>query len=464
MVFSSLTFLYIFLPINLILYFSIKNEKWRNWILIILSLLFYAYGEPVWVILLIISAITDYFFGIVIEDNLSNKKSKYALIASITTNLGILGIFKYTGFIFENINFIFQSDLPYKEFMLPIGISFYTFQTLSYTVDVYRGEIKAQREFHKFLLFVSMYHQLIAGPVVRYKDIAAEIEKREITYDKFSYGVNRFIIGLGKKVLIANNAGSIGKVFLEQDVSTLSVAGAWLGISFFAIQIYFDFSGYSDMAIGLGRMFGFTYKENFNYPYIAKSATEFWRRWHISLSSFFRDYLYIPLGGNRSFQIRNLFIVWFFTGFWHGASWNFVVWGLFYGFFITIEKMFLNKILEKVPAFLSHIYLLSIMLIAWVFFYFEDLNYGINYIKTMIGLSGNTIIDTELMIHFQNNIYFLMLAILLSTPLFRNIYFRIKNRIVFSQILEGIFVILILLISTAFLLGETYNPFLYFRF
>ena len=472
MVFSSLTFLYVFLPILLILYYLKKNETYRNWLLIVSSLLFYAYGEPVWVTLLIFSATVDFSMGLIIEKYRGQWKSRAALSCSIIVNLLLLGTFKYMGFFLGNINYLFQTNIPYREFMLPIGISFYTFQTLSYSIDVYRGEVRAQRHYHKFLLFVSLFHQLVAGPIVRYKDIAAEIECKNISLARLSNGVTRFVMGLGKKVLVANNAGAVAGIFLDQGFDNLTVAGAWFGIIMFALQIYFDFSGYSDMAIGLGRMFGFTYKENFNYPYVAKSATEFWHRWHISLSSFFRDYLYIPLGGNRRFAIRNLFVVWFLTGLWHGASWNFIVWGLYYGALIFLERVFLNKILQRMPVFVSHFYLLVIVLVGWVFFYFLDLFQAVRVLKIMFGAGDAELFNTEFLIYFMDNSLFLLLAVFLSTPALKNIYRRAKvimerkglHRPALEGILNAAMTAFLLWISTALLVGTTYNPFLYFRF
>ncbi len=466
MVFSSLTFLFVFLPVNFLFYFISKNNTYRNFVLIIFSLFFYAWGEPVWVSLLIFSATIDFFHGKIIEKNRGNWKSKAALISSLIINLSLLGSFKYLGFIISNINFIFNTNLPLREFGLPIGISFYTFQTLSYVIDVYKGEVSAQKSYTKFLLFVSLFHQLVAGPIVRYKDIAEEIENRKITIEKFSYGINRFVIGLGKKVIIANTAGEISEFFLKGEFSQLSVFGSWLGIILFAIQIYFDFSGYSDMAIGLGRMFGFTYKENFNYPYISKTASEFWRRWHISLGSFFRDYVYIPLGGNRKFYARNLFIVWFLTGLWHGASWNFVSWGLFYGVLIFLERKVYGKFLEKIPNIFSHAYFLIIMLSGWVLFYFTDLSDALAYLKIMFGFGDNALISTLFAIKLKNNIIFLILAVLLSTPIIRKIksslkqYYKVKEYSYLRIALNAV----IIIASTALLVGQTYNPFLYFRF
>lgn len=465
MVFSSLTFLFIFLPINLILYFISDNEKYRNVILVLFSLFFYAYGEPVWVSLLILSATVDFFHGKIIEKNRGKWQSKAALVSSLLINLSLLGFFKYWHFFAGNLNHFFHTSLPYSEFMLPIGISFYTFQTLSYSIDVYRGEVKAQKSYLKFLLFVSLFPQLIAGPIVRYKDIAREIDHREISLDKVSYGVNRFAQGLAKKVFIANTAGALATQILDGGFSNLSVMGAWLGITMFAFQIYFDFSGYSDMAIGLGRIFGFTYLENFNYPYISKSATEFWRRWHISLGSFFRDYVYIPLGGNRKFWLRNLFMVWFLTGLWHGASWNFVAWGLFYGLLIFIEKMGLMTLLEKLPRVISHIYLIIIMLVGWVFFYFTSLTQGLSFIKILMGMSGAPLSDPTFWINLKSHLIFFVIAIVASTPLLKNLYIKGRSKLRESAgILDGVLVGLVIIIAVSYLVGESYNPFLYFRF
>lgn len=472
MVFSSLTFLYLFLPLNLLFYFLFKNKTYRNIVLIIFSLAFYSWGEPIWITLLIFSSTIDYYHGLMAEKYRGRWQSKLALISSLIINLSLLGFFKYSGFIADNLNSLFNINIPHSQFSLPIGISFYTFQTISYVIDVYKGDVKAQKSYYKFLLFVSLFHQLVAGPIVRYKDIAYEIENRDTSISKFSVGINRFIIGLGKKVIFANTAGEISEVFLNGDIANLPILGAWFGIALFAIQIYFDFSGYSDMAIGLGRMFGFTYKENFNYPYISKSATEFWRRWHISLGSFFRDYVYIPLGGNKKFQIRNLFVVWFLTGLWHGASWNFIVWGLYYGLLIMIEKIFLMKVLNKVPKCISHIYLTISVLIGWVFFYFTDLSIAVKYIGVMLGFGKNSLINLDFRIQFTNNIIFFGLAIIACTPimkLIKNTIIKYIQRLnlsqnIYHEILRPLFNFIIILMATTLLVGKTYNPFLYFRF
>ncbi len=469
MVFSSLVFLYLFFPINLIFYFISKNNTYRNIILLGFSLFFYAWGEPFFISVLLLSAVINYFFALVIDKNKGTYKSKIALYSAVLIDLSMIGIFKYYNFFVSNINFILNTNIGLSSIGLPIGISFYTFQIISYVVDVYRQDVPAQKKFYKLLLYMSLYHQLIAGPIVRYIDVANEIDRRVITPSNFSYGINRFIVGLLKKVIIANSAGQIATMFLDSNLNEISILGAWLGIVMYTIQIYFDFSGYSDMAIGLGRMFGFTYKENFNYPYIAKSVQDFWRRWHISLSSFFKDYVYIPLGGNRKHFIRNVMIVWMLTGFWHGASWNFIMWGLYYGIFLLMERLFLSKVLNKIPAVLSHIYLMLIVIIGWVFFYYIDITKGIQFIGILFGYGNNPLYDIKFEVEFLNNIVFLIFAAALSTPVFKNIFNKISELIIInnykpSKLIVVAFNALILIISTVLLIGQTYNPFLYFRF
>ena len=341
MVFSNLFFIYLFLPLNLILYFVVKNRTWQNIVLLGFSLFFYAWGEPVWVFMLMLTAFLDYTWARCIEyfrQSGQTRRVKIALAASLIFDLGMLGVFKYSGFLIENINLLTGLNLPVPQIALPIGISFYTFQTISYVLDVYRGQVPAQKTYYKYLMYLSSYHQLVAGPIVRYSDVAAEIENRTVSVQDFSEGITKFCVGLTKKVVVANTAGQLVAQYMDGQLTGLSVAGAWFGALLYAIQLYYDFSAYSDMAIGLGRMFGFHYHINFNYPYIAKSVTEFWRRWHISLSSFFRDYVYIPLGGNRKHQIFNICIVWFLTGLWHGASWNFILWGVFYGALLIVAQ------------------------------------------------------------------------------------------------------------------------------
>ncbi len=472
MVFSSLYFLCVFLPLNLALYYAIKNRTYRNCLLIITSLLFYAWGEPVWVLLLIFSTLFDYCNALLAGRYRGHWKGKAAVALSVTGNLLILGFFKYSGFIANNVNALFGTGFGATAFGLPIGISFYTFQTISYVVDVHRGETEAQPSFFKLLLFVSLFHQLVAGPIVRYRDIAAEIEHRVETFEQFNYGVRRFIMGLGKKVLIANTAGKLCGNFLGTDYSRLPVAGAWLGILLFALQIYFDFSGYSDMAIGLGKIFGFTYKENFNYPYISRSATEFWRRWHISLGSFFRDYLYIPLGGNRKRHIVNLFVVWSLTGLWHGASWNFVLWGIYYFLLIFIEKVFLLRIFERLPAVVSRLYLWTAVLVGWVFFYHPDLGEAAGFLGVMFGVKASAFTSPEVAIHFWNNALFLVIAAAGCTPLMKRLAGRTGGALpgtnpmisAADRVLRPLVSMAVLVLSIIFLVGQSYNPFLYFRF
>ena len=471
MVFSSLVFLYFFLPLNLIFYFLCKNNTYRNIILVLFSLTFYAWGEPVWITLLIFSATIDYFHGLIIEKHRNTWKAKAALISSLVLNLSLLGFFKYSNFIAHNINTLLGTKIPLNNFSLPIGISFYTFQTISYTVDVYRNETRAQKSFMKFLLFVSLYHQLVAGPIVRYNDIAAEIENRHTTVSEMYNGINRFVTGLGKKVLLANTAGEIAEPILNGDLQQLSTLGAWIGIILYAFQIYFDFSGYSDMAIGMGQMIGFHYKENFNYPYISRTVAEFWRRWHISLGTFFRDYVYIPLGGNRRHHVRNLLIVWFLTGLWHGAGWNFFVWGLFYGFVIILEKKVLLRLLEKLPGFVSHIYLLLTVLTGWVFFYFTDINRAFVFLGVMLGIKGSGLYSVQDAMILQNNGLFLIIAALGCTPVLPALKNLVSEKLKESRYKELVFDVLhpvvnlvLIFLCTAFLVGKTYNPFLYFRF
>jgi alginate O-acetyltransferase complex protein AlgI len=341
------------------------------------------------------SGFANYILAILIDKNRDDYKGKLLLIAAVILNLSLLGYFKYYNFFIQNINSIFNTDIAFSSAGLPIGISFFTFKIISYLVDVYKQEVKAQYKFYKLLLFLSIYHQIMSGPIIRYKDMENDIDHKEITASDLCTGIDRFIFGLLKKVLIANTAGETASIFLESNLAEISVLGAWFGIIMYTLQIYFDFSGYSDMAIGLGRMFGFKYKENFNYPYIAKNAQDFWRRWHISLGSFFRDYVYIPLGGNRKHYIINLFIVWLLTGIWHGASWNFIFWGLYYGVFMLLEKKLLSNILKKLPGFISHIYLMIVVIIGWVLFYFVDISEGLKYISILFGLGENPLYDVK---------------------------------------------------------------------
>lgn len=469
MVFASLTFLYIFLPLNLILYYSWKNKLYRNCLLTLMSLIFYAWGEPIWISLLIFSALIDYINGLLVERWRNTPLSKLPLISTLVVNLGLLATFKYASFITQNVNLILGTNFDVPSYALPIGISFYSFQTISYVVDVYKQEVRAQKSFLKFMLFVSLYHQLVAGPIVRYAHVAHEIDHRVIHKSDLSAGILRFCIGLFKKICIANVAGELVQTYLVGDLSSVSVAEAWFGILMFTLQIYFDFSGYSDMAIGLGRMVGFHYHENFNYPYISKSAGDFWRRWHISLGTFFRDYIYIPLGGNKTKVYRNLFVVWLLTGLWHGASWNFIFWGLFWGFLIFIERLFLNKLLSKLPLFVSHLYLLSAVVVGWIFFYFVELDRMGHFFKIIFGFSDNPWVSSEFKNVFQGHIYWLILSIILCFPVYHWIHSKIRRTtsilvIKTMPIFTIAFSLTLLFLSTAMLVGKTFNPFLYFRF
>ena len=436
-----------------------------------MSFLFYAWGEPVWVLLLLASGFMVWFCSLLVERFAGPRRGKAALIFAVTISLSLLGIFKYSGFLIENINAVLPLSLPVPQFSLPIGISFYTFQMISYIVDVYRGDVKAQPSFLRFIMYVSMYFQLVAGPIVRYSDVAWEIGHRTANANDISHGITRFCIGLLKKVAVANVAGSLLVQYMDGDLTKVTVLGSWFGAVLFMLQIYYDFSGYSDMAIGLGLMFGFHFVENFNYPYIAKTATEFWRRWHISLSSFLRDYLYIPLGGNRSHAWRNLFVVWFATGLWHGASWNFILWGLFFGVLIALERLGLLNLLEKLPGFISHFYLLFAVLISWVIFYFTDLSRAAQYLGIMFGLSGQPLTNSQTLLALEGNLFWLILAVVFCLPLARIASQQITAAAAVSrprQIILGILVpvmnLEILLICTAMLSGQSYNPFLYYRF
>lgn len=471
MVFSSLNFMYLFLPVCLLLYFILRGIKARNGLLLAMSLLFYAWGEPKWIVLMIVTTLVDYGAGLLVDKYRGQKQAKWALAGSVVITLSFLAVFKYLGFFNQNLNSIFGAELPTQIFNLPIGISFYTFQAITYVVDVYRGKARVQRSYVNLLLYVSLFPQLIAGPIVRYTDIAEQLESRETTIEGFARGITRFVTGLGKKVLLANIAGQIATSLIGGDLSKASVLGAWLGIFAYTFQIYFDFSGYSDMAIGLGHMFGFTYVENFNYPYISKSITEFWRRWHISLSTFFRDYVYIPLGGNRRHQLRNMFVVWALTGLWHGASWNFVLWGLYYFVFLAIEKLFLGRYLEKLPAVVGHVYALFIVVVGWVFFYFDDVSRLGQMLKLMFGFSGQAGVMPTDTILLKNHLVFFMVAIVACIPvskLVKALLIRFSRRGTVQEAVAGavgiVYDVALLFFSTAALVGASYNPFLYFRF
>ncbi|MEY8414658.1 MBOAT family O-acyltransferase [Tissierella praeacuta] len=470
MVFSSILFLFYFLPVVLTIYF-ISPKKYRNFILFLSSLLFYSWGEPKYIWIMLFSTILDYTCGRLVyryKDNKDVNKARLWLGVSIFTNLGLLGFFKYSDFFISNINNIFGFNISLLNLTLPIGISFYTFQTMSYTIDVYRGDTKLQNNIISFGTYVTLFPQLIAGPIVRYQTVAEEINNRIESYDLFSEGIKRFILGLGKKVLLANNIGLLWKNISSLNTWDIPVLTAWLGILGFSFQIYFDFSGYSDMAIGLGKIFGFNFLENFNYPYMSKSITEFWRRWHISLGTWFREYLYIPLGGNRKGKfkhIRNILIVWILTGIWHGASWNFALWGLFFGVILIIEKLFLLNLLEKLPHYLTRIYTLSLVLMSWVIFAFDSIKDGLNYIKILFGFGNNPIFNHTSLYLLYTNILLFLILIIGSTDIPKRLWKYMSNRFNNkSWIIENIFLLLVLGLSIAYLVDQSYNPFLYFRF
>lgn len=468
MVFSSLLFIFLFMPLTILLYY-ISPKPWRNLILLIASLIFYAWGEPVYIGIMIFSTVFDYANGILIDKYRERKGAARAIIiGSIVVNLGILCFFKYYGFFVDNINGLFNLNIQRMNLPLPVGISFYTFQTMSYTIDVYLGNVPVQKNIINFGTFVTMFPQLVAGPIVKYGDIQKQLDNRRESLGMFGEGVEVFISGLAKKVLLANNIGILWSQIKAMPMQELSVVSAWIGIIAFTFQIYFDFSGYSDMAIGLGKMFGFDLMKNFDYPYTSKSVTEFWRRWHISLGSWFREYVYIPLGGNRckiSKQLRNLFVVWFLTGFWHGANWNFILWGLYYGTILTIEKFLLKDWLKKIPGFFTHLYTMVIVIIGWVFFECESITQGMKFIKVMFGLGGNDFVDRASVYYIYTNILLFVVLIICSTPILKRAISRIRERMKMagSMIVPVMYFILIFL-STAYLVNESYNPFLYFRF
>lgn len=463
MIFADLLFLYAFLPLNLIFYFISKNKNWRNIVLVSFSLLFYAWGEPLMIFVLIFSALFNYIFALFIENEKNDKKRKTLFVLSVVLTLSFLAVFKYGGFFTESFNRFTGISLPVPRISLPVGISFYSFQIISYSADVYKREIKAQNSFLKFLMYISLYPQLIAGPIVRYSTVMKEIEDRKTDVRGFSEGITRFSTGLAKKVLIANQAGELSRMFLDGDLRSLTVMGAWLGIIAFSLQIYFDFSGYSDMAIGLGHIFGFNFPENFKYPYISKSITEFWRRWHISLGSFFRDYVYIPLGGNRRLKYRNLLVVWFLTGLWHGASWNYVLWGLYYGALIAAEKAFLLKLTEKVPALLKHTAALFAVIFGWAIFYFTDFTRMGGFIKILLGLSGVELYDAFTVTAFSNKAYIVAIAVLFCLPIGK-LAVKIIRKAETAQFFAAAANTVAIAVCTVLLVGDTYNPFLYYKF
>ncbi len=445
--------------------YYVLPKKARNGVLLIASIIFYSWGEPVYVFLMIFSAIFNYFMAIDIgKARVHGSNGKGTLLFTVIVNLFILSFFKYYGFLMDTINDLLGTDIQYTALSLPIGISFYTFQALSYIFDVYRGNVKVQINPLKFTLYLALFPQLIAGPIVKYKDIAEQLDHREVTLEKFGWGTMRFIIGLGKKVILANNLGAIYAEISSLSDDQATAMTFWIGIIAYTLQIYFDFSGYSDMAIGLGRMFGFEFMENFNYPYISKTVTEFWRRWHISLSTWFKEYVYIPLGGNRVSvprHILNLLIVWSLTGLWHGASWNFVVWGIYYGILLIVEKYFLGKYLEKFPGILQHIYAMVIVIIGWVFFSCEDLSAALDYLGVMFGAGSAGFADTYTLYLLRTNALLLIIGCIAATPEVTKQFGILckKHSIISILLLLGLFIL-----SVAYLIFSSYNPFLYFRF
>ncbi len=465
MYFSSLLFLFVFLPLVLAVYY-ILPRKFRNAFLLLSNLVFYGWGEPVFILIMIVSISANYIFAMLIEKNRGNQKRRKAfLVLSLVISLGLLAVFKYTGFVSDILRrFPPFAFMPKITLPLPIGISFYTFQTISYTIDVYRGDTMAQKNIVSFGTYVSFFPQLIAGPIVRYADIAEMLDKRRETIKQFAEGVRLFIAGLAKKVLIANQMGLLWDT-LRQGAESNGILGAWIGILSFAFQIYFDFSGYSDMACGLGKMFGFEFMKNFNYPYISKSITDFWRRWHISLSTWFRDYVYIPLGGNRRKLPRvifNLFVVWALTGLWHGANFNFIAWGIYYFVILVLEKYVYGGYLDKLPSVIRHVYAMFLILIGWTIFYFEDFSQLMRYIGCMFTLK-NGIIGTDSLAVVTAYLPLIFTAVLASIPVWKNTYVKIRNKKVVAA-LETVFCAVILILCTASLVNQSYNPFLYFRF
>ena len=461
MVFSSITFLFYFLPVVLATYYLVP-KKCKNIVLLISSLAFYFYGEPKYTILMLFSIASTYVFGILIDKY--KKHSKLFLILSIFVSIGMLVYFKYINFIIQNINLWITNKIDFIYVVLPIGISFYTFQMISYVIDVYRGQAKVQKNILKLAMYVSLFPQLIAGPIVRYTTIEEELENRTHTFEKFSIGVRRFIIGLGKKILIANVLGELTAVFLAS--KEMSVLYYWLYGIAAMLQIYFDFSGYSDMAIGLGKMFGFDFLENFNYPYVATSITDFWRRWHISLSSWFRDYIYIPLGGNRVSKLkwlRNILVVWFLTGLWHGAAWNFILWGTFFGILLIIEKLFLGDFLKKLPKFISRIYVLIIVMVSFIMFNGESSTQIFKNIGGLVGIGDIPLVSKESIYYLKSYLVVILVGIVGSTPILKNFVNNSKAQKIINFV-EPIFLLVILLICTSYIVDGSFNPFLYFRF
>ena len=469
MLFSSITFLFLFLPVVLAVYYLVP-WKVKNIALLIASLFFYAWGEPVYVVLLVLSILLNYFCARDIKENENEPvKAKFNVVFAVAVNLFILGFFKYYGFLLDTINAVFSTEIAYRELPLPVGISFYTFQAISYIVDIYRGKAQPQKNILYFALYISMFPQLIAGPIVRYEDIEAQLKHRRLSLQRLGQGAMYFIIGLAKKTVIANSVGAVFEQISEMPAGSLSVLTAWLGAFSYAFQIYFDFSGYSDMAVGLGKMFGFEFKKNFDYPYISKSVTEFWRRWHISLSTWFREYVYIPLGGNRCSVSRNIFnlmVVWVLTGMWHGAAWNFIAWGVYYGVILVMEKYVWGASLDMLPNPMRHIYTGIMVLVGWVLFFSPSLGYALRYLGAMIG-GGTGIVDNQGAFLLFGHWLLYLLAVLGSSSLGMRLVNAVPRMARSARAQAAVSVVIymgIFVISVAFLVTDTFNPFLYFRF
>lgn len=473
MVFSSPLFLFYFLPVILLLYYLVPRKQifWKNVVLLIGSLFFYAWGEPVYVLLMLFSIVMDYGLGLWLEHEKTRGGHPGRVLAlAVVLNLLLLGFFKYANFLIGTINGVTGLAIPLLELSLPIGISFYTFQALSYIIDLYRGEVEVQRSLLNFGTYVSLFPQLIAGPIVRMKTVAGELQDRQETFPEFSAGVRRFIVGLAKKALLANAAGEIWETVSAMEMESLPALTAWIGLAAYTFQIYFDFSGYSDMAIGLGRMFGFHFEENFRYPYVAASITDFWRRWHITLSTWFKEYVYIPLGGNRkglAKQIRNILVVWLLTGIWHGAGWNFVVWGLYFGLILMVEKMGLLRLLEKIPGFFRHIYTMFLVMLSWAVFAFDSLGQGMRFIGALFG-GGGLVWNGQSLYLLYSSAVLLVLLILGSTEIPRKAALLVGERLKARPLLSTVGELGLLLagfaLCVAYLVDASYNPFLYFRF
>lgn len=464
MIFSSLTFLFAYLPLTLAVYF-LAPLRWRNLVLLLVSLFFYGWGEPVYITIMVLSILIDYTHGLLVEKyRADDKKARWFVGQSVVFNLLLLGFFKYWDFLAANLSLLPGVSLPLLGIPLPIGISFFTFQTMSYTIDVYRRDAPVQRNIVSFGAFVTMFPQLIAGPIVKYKTVAAALDHRVHTAEDFALGARRFCVGLAKKVLLANSIGALWEACLAaQGAGTLTIAGGWMGLLAFGFQIYFDFSGYSDMAIGLGRIFGFRFNENFDYPYLSASVTEFWRRWHMSLTSWFREYLYIPLGGNRDGTVRtlrNILIVWFCTGFWHGASWNFVLWGLYFALWLILEKYVFRRALERLPTFFKHFYTLAVVFVGWGIFAMEDLGVCGRYLAACFG--GAPAWSAADGYRLRSYAITFLALILASTTLGKRGWRKLPNWA--RKILTPALMALGLVVCTAYLVDGSYNPFLYFRF